>query len=391
MSSLKVPDPSGLKSVQSICDLIHPFKFAPDHSERFVAAMREITTWHAKNSGLYSRILEQERFDPQSIHGEEDLARIPLIPANFFKTHEVLSVPESAVAMRFTSSGTSGQKSQMFFDEWSLRSGQRMVDFTFESMGWVSADQPHNYLLYTYETEPDSKLGTAYTDHYLCRFAPVRNLFLALRRTGNGGHEFDCFGCIETLRSYEEEGAPVRIFGFPSFLHFTLKRMRDLGVGNVKLHPESLVVLGGGWKGYADQAIPKEELYSAVEEQLGISSERVRDSFGAVEHGVPYTECARHQFHVPVWSRVLIRDVRTLETVQYGTAGFLQFVTPFVTSVPAHSLMMGDLATLYPGEKCGCGIESPYFVIHGRAGTGKSRSCAIAASELLARASGRSL
>ena len=114
---------------------------------------------------------------------------------------------------------------------------------------------------------------------------------------------------------------------------------------------------------------------------------RVRDSFGAVEHGIPYTECERHQFHVPVWSKVVIRDLRTLEPKGFREPGFLQFLTPFVTSVPAHSLMMGDLATLYPGTDCGCGISAPYFVVHGRAGTSKNRSCAIAASELLGRSS----
>ena len=87
---------------------------------------------------------------------------------------------------------------------------------------------PHNYLLYTYETEPDSKLGTAYTDNYLCKFAPIKEGFFAIRRTGTGGHDFDVFGCIEKLRAYANEGLPVRIFGFPSFLYFTLKRMKDL-------------------------------------------------------------------------------------------------------------------------------------------------------------------
>ena len=116
---------------------------------------------------------------------------------------------------------------------------------------------------------------------------------------------------------------------------------------------------------------------------LGIADERIRDGFGSVEHCVPYVECSRHHFHVPAWSRVFIRDVGTLEPLGFGQQGFLHFVSPYMTSVPAHSVMMGDLASLYPGSDCGCGISSPFFVVHGRAGTSRNKSCAVAAAELL--------
>ena len=136
MNAPKVPDPKSLANVQKICDLSHPFDFPADHGSLFVAAMREITAWHAKGSDFYKKMLNSRDFDPSSIQTEQDLSRIPFIPANFFKAHEILSIPHSDISMHFTSSGTSGQKSQMFFDSWSLASRQRMVDFTFEAFGW---------------------------------------------------------------------------------------------------------------------------------------------------------------------------------------------------------------------------------------------------------------
>jgi hypothetical protein len=80
---------------------------------------------------------------------------------------------------------------------------------------------------------------------------------------------------------------------------------------------------------------------------------------------------------------VFIRDVKTLKPLNYGETGFLQFITPYITSVPVHSVLMNDLARLYPGKECGCGIKSPYFEIIGRAGTSKNKSCAVAAAELM--------
>lgn len=382
---LAVPDPRALDAVQKLCEISSPYTSNAEVDALFARAMSESARWHARRSPFYGRLLESRGFKPEDVKTVEDCARLPFVLANFFKTHEVLSIPRKEVFGHFTSSGTTGQKSQMFYDLWSLKGGQRMLDWIAETNGWIEPKSKVNYLLYSYETEAGSKLGTAYTDNYLCRYAPAKNVFTALRRDGAGGHDFDVFGCIETLERYERDGLPVRIFGFPAFLSFTLERMRALGRRNLKLHKKSLVFLGGGWKGNADRAIPKEELYAQASRQLGIPDARLRDGFGSVEHPIPYVECRAHRFHVPVWSRVFIRDARTLDVLGFGRPGLLHFVSPYITSAPAHSVLMGDLATLFPGNKCSCGIRTPFFVVHGRAGTSRNKSCAIAAAELLAR------
>jgi phenylacetate-coenzyme A ligase PaaK-like adenylate-forming protein len=382
---LRVPDPAKLASVQRLCELSDPFAHSPENDALYAKAMLESVAWHRSRSAFYDKHCAASGFDPAAVRTAQDCAKIPFVLANFFKAHEILSIPKDQVFAHFTSSGTLGQKSQVFFDRWSMKAGQRMLDGIFERNGWSTPSAKTNYLLYSYESEPDSKLGSAYTDHYLCKFAPADEVFVALRRTGAGGHDFDVFGCIETLKRYEKAGLPVRLFGFPAFLYFTLKRMRDLGVPPLKLSPRSLVFLGGGWKGNADQAIAKSELYAQVTAQLGIPDERLRDGFGSVEHPIPYVECARHQFHVPVWSRVFIRDVKTLDVLGFGEKGLLHFTSPYITSMPAQSVLMGDLASLHPGQECGCGVAAPYFAVHGRAGTSKNKSCAVAAAELLAR------
>lgn len=382
---LSVPDPARLSSVQRLCELKDPYAFGAQAQRLFVKAMAESVEWHRKRSPFYRELISRSRFKTSQLKTVADCARVPFVLANFFKRHEALSIPKDGVFAHFTSSGTTGQKSQIFFDSWSFRSGQRMLDRIFEYHGWVTPEEPANYLLYSYEVEAGSKLGTAYTDNYLCKYAPVKVAFSALRSTGAGSHEFDVFGCIERLKRYEREGLPVRIFGFPAFLYFTLKRMRELKLAPLRLSDRSLVFLGGGWKGHAEQSISKKELYAQIVAQLGIPDARIRDGFGSVEHPIPYIECERHQFHVPVWSQVYIRDVRTLETLSYGQKGFLHLVSPYITSMPAQSVLMGDLASLYPGKSCPCRLGTPYFTVHGRAGTSKNRSCAMAAAELLGK------
>lgn len=381
MSELKVPRIESMKKIQELCDIRTPYLKECQTDDLFLSAMKENILWHQENNNFYKSLLNKKEFDVNSLQSIKDISTIPHIIANFFKFHEVKSVSDEDVSLHLTSSGTTGQKSQIFFDNWTIGSAQRMVDWIYESNQWTS-DKETNYLLFTYEPEEGSKLGTAYTDNFLCKYAPLKSVHYGLRYLGKKeGHKFDVFGCIEALKRYEEEGDPVRVFGFPSFFYFTLKKMKELGIAPLKLNTDSLVFLGGGWKGHQNEAISKKEFYALCEQMLGIPNERLRDGFGSVEHCIPYIECSEHNFHVPVWSRVLIRDVKTLEVLEDGEVGYLNFISPYITSVPANNVLMGDLARKY--SECSCGLETPWFEILGRAGISKNKSCAVAASELL--------
>ncbi len=392
-ATIEVPDRARLAAVQRLCDSEAPFDCGTDVDQLFLRAMREGLEWHlersaAFNGGFYEKLLTSRGFCPSALKENEDLSRIPFIHANFFKTHEVLSIERRDVTMVATSSGTLGQKSQMFFDRWSIGAEQRMIAFMFKHYGFLTPAQPTNYLLFSMEQDPRagasaSKLGTAFTNKGMTEYAPVKQLFWALRLIGAGNNEFDAFGTIRTLQQYAEEGLPVRLLGFPAFAYFTLERMRTMGLPPIRLPEGSMALFGGGWKGHADKAISKPEFYARVEEQLGIPEDRCRDMFGSVEFSVPHVECERHKLHTPVWSRAICRDVRSLEPVGHGKPGFLQLLSPYITSVPAVSVLMGDLVELHPGSDCGCGIERPFFEVLGRAGTSKNRSCALAAAELL--------
>lgn len=380
-NNLKVPDEDKLQNTKELCLLTDPYISHKESNELFINSMKEICLWHIENSPFYKKLCNSQNFSPEQIKSIDDLITIPHLWAHFFKGNEVLSIPKEKVFLHLTSSGTTGQKSQIFFDEWTIKSAQLMVDNIFQKYGWVTPNQKCNYILFSYETESSSKLGTAYTDNFLCKYAPINEVFTTLRLTGNGAHEFDSFGTVEAFIRFAKQGLPVRLFGFPAFFYFALKRMKDLGIPPVEFHPDSMVFLGGGWKGNANQQIEKKDLYALAQEMLGLKLDRLRDGFGSVEHCVPYVECSHHEFHVPVYSRVFIRDVETLEISKNGEAGFLHFVSPYITSMPAHSVIMGDMASLH--ENCPCGLKTPFFRILGRAGVSKNKSCALAASELL--------
>lgn len=377
MNELVVPNTQRLSHVQMLCDLANPYDSQQDSSTIFESAMKEIIAWHAERNEFYRNLLAQFPVSAALPFG-------PRIPAPFFKYHEQISVARDDIFLHLTSSGTTGQKSQIFFDEWTIKSAQRMVDSIFNFYGWNTPDKAVNYLLYSYAPEEGSKLGTAYTDNFLCKYAQVNQVEYALKYLGKDiGHRFDLPGVLAKLLDFESQGLPVRIFGFPAFLSFTLDSLVEILGRPLKLHPESLVFLGGGWKGHADKAITKTELYQKATALLGIPDERLRDGFGSVEHCVPYVECHHHRFHVPVYSRVFVLDVKTLTEVENGEIGYLNFVSPYITSVPAHNVLMTDLVRKVSGKDCGCGLSSDAFEVIGRAGLSSSKSCAVAASDLL--------
>lgn len=369
-----------LPVVDRLCALARPYQSNAISEPLFHNAMLEIVSFHVKNTPGYAQWLTHHNINPDNpqLNSWGDL---PPIFANYFKHHLLLS-NTGQDALELTSSGTSGQKSRMRFDERSIKAAQGMVDHIFNHYGWVTPDTPCNYLLLSYEPNDIITLGTAYTDQFLCKYAPVKQAVYALRNTGKG-HEFDPFGVIQALQIFSQDDVPVRILGFPAFMWFVLERMRDMNLPPLSLPPGSLIFFGGGWKTHADKEIPKATLYARLGEQLGLPDACCRDGYGAVEHCVPYIECAHHHFHIPVYARAWIRDTRTFEIKGYGARGFLQFVSPYITSSPAHSVVMSDLAILHRAHECGCGAETDWFELLGRASQHKTRSCALAASELM--------
>ena len=137
----------------------------------------------------------------------------------------------------------------------------------------------------------------------------------------------------------------------------------------------SLVLLGGGWKNFYRQQVDKGELYGLLEERLGILPGQVNEFFGVAEHPGLYCSCPNRHFHVPVYSRVLIRDPRGLKPLGYGAAGILNLLSPLAKGMPLLSVMTDDIAVLHEGKECGCGIESPYFEVLGRAGLNGVITC----------------
>jgi phenylacetate-coenzyme A ligase PaaK-like adenylate-forming protein len=358
-----------------------PYALA-ETSPLFLAAVRDNIRTQQRHCPEYAAILDCFGFDPECLHSEADLARIPVIPTLFFKRNRLFSIPELEAKIRVTSSGTQGLSSTVLIDRASLALGMRMMITFFRRHRLISA-LPTCYLILNYEPAPHLSLGAAQTSYGVTKFAPALQRTYLLRDTGSA-HAADWDGALAALQRYERLGLPVRLVGLPALLQGLLERMQARGM-TCRLNRHSRVLLGGGWKKESAAAVDREALFGLAGACLGISRSHCLDFFSAVEHPIPYCACANNRFHTPIYSRVIIRDLRTLESAPPGQAGLLSFVTPLVGSMPLVSVMTDDLAVMSPAGACACGLNTPAFTWLGRSGLADIQTCAAQAAEVMRR------
>lgn len=371
-----------MTAIDRLVEIGDLFDLKPTHDALFVEAMREACAWHLERSEAYRNLAIKRGFTLQELQGIDDLPKVPHVFVNAFKAHEIRSVPPEEVVQTFTSSGTSGQKSQIMFDQPSLDRGLRMVDRVFDAMGLRRPDMLVNYILFAYDPEEARQVGTAYTDDHLTTLTRKGKVYHALRwNPDKREFEFRPAECYARLLEYAAEGLPVRLLGFPAFLHRLVQYHRESSPEPLALGPDSFVLTGGGWKTSEDSAIDKERFVAEVSAVLGIPPGNIRDGYGLVEHGIAYIECEQHRFHVPAFARAYAREVGTLEVLPDGEVGFLQLLTPYMRSMPTLSLLTSDLARV--DHDCPCGRNTATIRLAGRAGIRKNKGCAITAAQLL--------
>lgn len=363
---------SGIKS---------PLDWTSEQMDLMVEACREMASFHRENSPDIAFLYQKANFDPSTIRTEEDLKRIPFVGVSAMKYFLLTSMPHEAAVLKLTSSGTRGQKTQIWFDQASLDRVQSMMDVLWEQEGLTST-LPTNYVNFIYDPEDAKDLGIAFSVKNEQRFATPKTSYFTVKKNEKGAWEFQQAETIRRLRALAEEGNPVRLLGIPSFIYELLLALKD--EAPIPLPKHSLVMTGGGWKAAEDKSITRERFRAMVTEKLGIPDANIRDGYGMAEHSAPYEECRLHRFHIPVYNRVYARDPVTLEALPAGKTGLLEFITPFNAMMPNLAILSTDLGYL-DQNPCDCGWKAPTFTLVGRGGLTKHKGCAITAGEIVKR------
>lgn len=352
--------------------------------ELFLNAVRESALFHYGHCLEYRKILNGLGFGEKEILSDmplsEYLTRLPFIPTLLFKRRVMFSMPKRKMLIRATSSGTGGRFSEIGFDVGGLLCGLKMVLRIGKSRGLLSA-KPCRYIVMGYKPRRGNRTAVTKTAFGATFFAPALSRRYILKyKDGKYSPDFD--GIINAVVRSSKKRAPVRFMGFPAYTFFLMREMERRGIA-VRLPGGSKIMIAGGWKQFYAERADKETFYRLAEKTLGVPDNDIIEFYGAVEHPIMYTDCVNHRFHVPVYSRVVIRDCDELKPVKNGEAGLVELISPMVAATPVLSVMTDDLGVLHDGAECGCGIRSPYLEIIGRVAPDSIKTCAAGASEIL--------
>jgi phenylacetate-coenzyme A ligase PaaK-like adenylate-forming protein len=345
----------------------------------FVKAMRENAIHHYEHCQDYQRILDHAQYNPYKIETMEDVVKLPFLPTLYFKHHELYSKPLWKLPMKATSSGTStGFRSRiaMSFDD--LWRGWQMVRRIF-SYHKLWSLKPVIYLIFGYQPTKHSEAGIMKTAHAFTFIAPAKKRIYAIKWTNNGS-QIDLESMKQAMIKASKGRPAIRTIGFPAYTYFLLKEMAAEGI-HLSMPKGSKITMGGGWKQFYAERVDKQEFYRLVKEVLGIEDTDCVEFFGAVEHPILYTDCREHHFHIPVYSRVFIRNPDTFQPVENGQLGLINLITPMVEGTPLLSIMTDDLGILH--NHCGCGVSTPWLEIIGRVGIKDITTCAQGAETML--------
>jgi len=349
-------------------------------NDNFLNAMRANVAFHMQNCPEYGDVLNNLGFDLNALHSIGDLPNIPPLPTSYLKNNSLLSKPYNKLLIKTTSSGTGGKKTLSGFDVSSGLCGLLMALKVFRFHQLVSLRRT-NYIILGYQPDQSNQSAMVKALKAVTLLAPAKKVEYALVFK-SGDYQINTEGLVNAIIKFGEQKLPVRIIGFPAYLKMFLDELDNRNI-KINLNRNSKIMLGGGWKAFFSDEISKTELFRMANRTLGIRQENFKDHFSTAEHPINYVSCANGHFHVPIFSRVIIRDVRTLEPVPFGTPGLLNLVTPLLSSMPYGSIMTDDIAAMQDGSKCGCGIHSPYFELIGRVGLASIKTCTQAASEFL--------
>lgn len=343
---------------------LDPYSLSKDQKAAFLDKhLHQLTELHFDQCTPYKSILSALDQKPEDVKSYRD---IPFLPVRLFKDNDFVSVDDTQLIKKMTSSGTSNQGvSRIHLDKETSRDQTRAL---VRIMTSILGKQRLPMLIID--------TPTVLRD---------RNSFSA---RGAGILGFSMFGSkkiyaldknmqldVEAVQDFlkQHEGKPIFVFGFTYVVYkYFVKALIEQGIsldlnGGVLVH-------GGGWKKLINESVSNEEFRSLIKKATGIES--VHDYYGMVEQtGSINIECEHGYLHTSNFSDIVIRDPYDFSEKPYGEEGIVQTVSVLPKSYPGHSLLTEDLGTVYGVDDCKCGRKGTYFKISGRLKKAEIRGC----------------
>lgn len=262
--------------------------FSIKSEQEFNEVALQVFRYQAQHNTVYKQFIEFLKVDVESVHTIE---KIPFLPIQFFKTHQVVSgngLPEKI----FTSSGTSGvQTSQHFVTD--LEMYRQSLIHSFAQFYGNLEEYTIFALLPSYLERQGSSL--------------IDMVEFWIQQSGKGGfYLYNHEELYQDLIEHEKTGRKAILIG----VSFALLDFVDQYKMNLQ---NTIVMETGGMKGRKKE-ITREELHQILREGLGTS--KIHSEYGMTELLSQAYSQGNSRFHTPNWMRVLLRETEDPLSVQ---------------------------------------------------------------------------
>jgi len=311
--------------------------------ESLTSALRSAFGFHYERNAFYraqcEEVSEADLADYESLH------RIPLLPVGMFKqagSHVLLTGGLADIETEIRSTGTSGVPSVARRDALTTTRASIGILGGYRDFFGISRGAG---LFLCPSTAEVPEMG----------MVKVFNLLTAMlddHRYLVRDYSFDPAAALDYLRRWE--GTMTRHIVGPPFIVARFMRYLELEGIPVRLDPESMIIMLGGWKQYTGRSISREEFNEKAERLLGVQRSQIRDMYGMIESNMLAIECEHQRKHVPPWCYVSIRDINdpTVELVP-GKTGGIAILDALNTAYPGF-LLSDDVGEVDETD-CPCG------------------------------------
>lgn len=362
-----------------------------DDEARFDALAGELFAFQFEHCLPYARFCEARGATPSNLsHWSE----IPAVPTQAFKETRLHSFDRAATAKVFRTSGTTSQRrGALYLDTLALYEASLLPTirrFVFPELMAGPGRETSKMSIRILASDP----GEADDSSLSHMFGVV------LRELGEpAGSGFDSRGgaldataLIERLLGLCETPAggeghpPVALCGTSfAFVHLleAFEQSSHAGV-TLSLPRGSRIMETGGFKGRSRE-VPRDELYAALEQRLGIPQQNIVNQYGMTELGSQFYDSLLFESQTlsapgprrklgPPWVRVRLIDPETGDPAEPDAVGMV-VVHDLANTGSIAALQTADLGRRVEGATDG-------FEVLGRAADEEERGCSIAADAL---------
>ncbi len=291
----------------------------------------------------------------------EDINSFPYLPSSIFKKIDLIS--SKNYYKKITSSGTSGQKKSRIYLDKTNAINQTIV--LSKILTALLGSKRNPFLIIdvnpkTNSASTDISARTAGMSGYLMASSEQKYLLKV-------NYDLNTDYLNKIIIDFKNKNKVPVIIGYTYLIFQKLLKEKK----KFDLPKDTKLIHFGGWKKLKDKSINKKELNKLINKKLGIQLNNIFDIYGFSEQlGTVYPSIGNEGCKVPAYSKIIVRDTKTLEVLPDGKIGYLQFISPIPSSYPGVSILNDDLGRIIKKKE-----NIVEFEVTGRESISEDRGC----------------